>query len=108
MTGGDSTRRDERENVANGVNKNLVTPIRRNRYRYGEGRRHLMAHAGRPFGEAHYFRPITQNAFRISPLTSGSRSLIPHIFLDAFEARIHEDMLQLYGLYAKNVHLRLL
>src|SRR5262245_58475670 len=45
-------RGDECENVANRVNQNLVTPIRRNRYRYGDRRRrHLIARASGAFGK---------------------------------------------------------
>jgi hypothetical protein len=47
---------DKSENVTNGVDQNLVAAIRWNCYRYGDGRRHLIARAS----GALYYLPTNQ------------------------------------------------
>src|SRR5215475_2193525 len=61
-------RRDESENMANGVDQNLVAPISWNCYRYRNGGRHLIARRA-PLQRHTVSELTTQNSFLISRAT---------------------------------------
>src|SRR5262245_21063803 len=66
-------RRDESENVANGIDQNLITSICRNCYRYENRRCHLIVRASGNLGKGtRFFHKKSQNGFWISPFSHAS------------------------------------